>query len=181
MYKNFINKMNNFLKSFKLEIFPLSLILVLAFSRLIPHPPNFTPIIAVAVMSGYLFKNIYISLIVLSLSMLVSDLIIGFYSNYFLVYFSLILIVFIFSKINKDINTKNLFLYAVFSSSIFFIITNFGVWALGGLYEKNLTGLISCYLLAIPFFTNTILSTIFYSYTVFFLYNLIKKKKLVNL
>ena len=77
--------MNNFLKSFKLEIFPLSLILVLAFSRLIPHPPNFTPIIAVAVMSGYLFKNIYISLIVLSLSMLVSDLIIGFYSNYFFI------------------------------------------------------------------------------------------------
>ena len=173
--------MNNFIKNLKLNIFPLSLILILAFSRLIPHPPNFTPIIAAAAMSGYLFKNIYISSFILFLSMFVSDLIIGFYSNYFLVYFSLILIVFIFSKSNQTINSKNLFLYAIFSSLIFFIITNFGVWAFGGLYEKNLTGLISCYLLAIPFFTNTILSTIFYSYTAFFLYNLIKKKKLVNL
>jgi len=116
------------------------------------------------------------SLLVLLISMILSDLIIGFYSNYFLVYFSMLLIVVIFSKINKNINFKNLFLYAISSSLIFFIITNFSVWAFGGLYEKNLIGLINCYLLAIPFFTNIILSTIFYSYTAFFLYNLNIKK-----
>ena len=116
------------------------------------------------------------SLLVLLISMILSDLIIGFYSNYFLVYFSMLLIVVIFSKINKNINFKNLFLYGISSSLIFFIITNFGVWAFGSLYEKNLTGLISCYILAIPFFTNTVLSTVFYSYTAFFLYSLNIKK-----
>ena len=155
--------MNNFLKNLKLEIFPLSLILVLAFSRLIPHPPNFTPIIAAAVMSGYLFKNIYISSIVLLLSMFLSDLVIGIYSNFFFVYFSLLLIMFICTKIIKDLNFKKLFLLSVFSSLIFFLITNFGVWAFSNMYEKNLNGLMYCYLLAIPFFTNTIISTIAFS------------------
>ena len=43
--------MQNFLTNFKNEIFPISLILILAFSRLIPHPDNFTPLIALAIMS----------------------------------------------------------------------------------------------------------------------------------
>ena len=168
--------MNKFIKNLKFEIFPISLILILVFSRLMPHPPNFTPIIAAAMLSSYFFKNIYMSSLVLIISMILSDLIIGFYSNYFLVYFSLLLIVVIFSKIIKNINFKNLFLYGIFSSLMFFIITNFGEWAFGGFYEKNLVGLINCYLLAIPFFTNTVFSTIFYSYTAFFLYKLNIKK-----
>ena len=49
----------------KKEIFPITLILILALSRLIPHPPNFTPIIAVAILSGYFFKNLYLSFLVL--------------------------------------------------------------------------------------------------------------------
>ena len=168
--------MKNLLKNLKFEIFPISLILILAFSRLIPHPPNFTPLIAAAMLSSYFFKNTYMSLFVLVISMILSDLIIGFYSSYFLVYFSLIVIIVAFSKMNKNINFKNLFLYGISSSLIFFLITNFGVWAFGSLYEKNLTGLISCYILAIPFFTNTVLSTVFYSYTAFFLYSLNIKK-----
>ena len=47
------------------EIFPIGLVLLLAFSRFIPHPPNFTPIVAAAIMSGYFFKNIKLSFIVL--------------------------------------------------------------------------------------------------------------------
>ena len=168
--------MNNFLKNLKLEIFPLSLILVLAFSRLIPHPPNFTPIIAAAVMSGYLFKNIYISSIVLLLSMFLSDLVIGIYSNFFFVYFSLLLIMFICTKIIKDLNFKKLFLLSIFSSLIFFLITNFGVWAFSNMYERNLNGLLYCYLLAIPFFTNTIISTIVFSYLAYTANNFYYKK-----
>ncbi len=57
--------MQNFINILKKEIFPISLILILAFARLIPHPPNFTPIIAVALISGYFFKNINLSLLIL--------------------------------------------------------------------------------------------------------------------
>ena len=161
-----IKSLNSFVKNLRLEIFPISLILILAFSRLIPHPPNFTPIIATALMSGFLLKNKHLSLIVVLISMVISDLIIGFYSSYFFVYFSLILIILIFSKFIKKVNFKNLFVLSISSSLLFFVVTNFGVWMMGDLYEKNLNGLALCYILAIPYFTNTLLSTIFFSYSI---------------
>ena len=77
--------MKNLDLTIKKEIFPIGLVLILILSRLIPHPPNFTPIIAVAIMSGYLFKNIYISFITLLISMLIADFFIGFYENIFFV------------------------------------------------------------------------------------------------
>ena len=124
---NFINRNKTFfLKNLKLDIFPFSIILILVFSRLIPHPPNFTPIIAAAVMSSYLFKNIYISSIVLLFSMFVSDLLIGMYSNFFIIYLSLLLIIFLCSKISKNLSFKKLLLLSFISALIFFLITNFG-------------------------------------------------------
>ena len=168
--------MQNLLIILKREFFPISLILILALARLIPHPPNFTPIIAVAIMSGYFFKNINLSFLILIVAMLVSDLFIGFYENVIFVYASLLLITFVFYKIINKINFKNLFIYSFAGSLIFFIVSNFGVWALGSpgvydiAYEKNLNGLVECYILAIPFFGNTFLSTVIFAYPVVFIY-----------
>ncbi len=167
-------KFLNLLK--KEEIFPISLILILTFSRLIPHPPNFTPIIAIAIMSGYFFRNIYLSLFVMLFSMLLADVFIGFYYNMIFVYLTLFLITFIFFNISNKINSKNLLICSLTGSLIFFIFSNFGVWFLGSLYEKSLTGLVECYILAIPFFLNTLLSTIFFSYSSFIFFNIFEKK-----
>ncbi len=160
----------------KKEIFPITLILILALFRLIPHPPNFTPIIAVAILSGYFFKNLYFSFLVLIVSMIIADFFIGFYDNMFVVYLSLMLISFTFYRIGSKLNYKNLFLFSLFGSLIFFVITNFGVWALGNLYEKNLRGLIYCYIAAIPFFKNTLFSTIIFSYGAFLTNYFVNKK-----
>ena len=168
--------MQNLLNILKKEIFPISLILILALARLIPHPPNFTPIIAVAIMSGYFFKNINLSFLALIVAMLLSDLFIGFYENVIFVYASLLLITFIFYKISNKISFKNLFIYGFAGSLIFFIVSNFGVWALGSpgvydiAYEKNLNGLMQCYILAVPFFGNTFLSTLIFAYPAIFIY-----------
>ena len=168
--------MQNLLNLLKKEIFPISLIVILAFARLIPHPPNFTPIIAVAIISGYFFKNINLSLLILLAAMLISDLFIGFYENVIFVYASLLLITFVFHKISNKINFKNLFIYGFAGSLIFFAVSNFGVWALGSpgvydiAYEKSLSGLIECYILAIPFFGNTFLSTLIFAYPALFIY-----------
>ena len=168
--------MQNIINILKKEIFPISLILILAFARLIPHPPNFTPIIAVALVSGYFFKNIQLSLLTLLVAMLLSDLFIGFYENMIFVYVSLLIITFIFHKISNKVNFKNLFIYGFAGSLIFFVISNFGVWALGspGLdnlpYEKSIAGLIECYIFAIPFFGNTFLSTLIFAYPAIFIY-----------
>ena len=167
--------MQNILKNLNKEIIPIGLILILAVSRLIPHPPNFTPIIAVAIMSSYFFRNIYLSILTLIISMLIADVFIGFYKNMFFVYTSLIIITFIFFKISKKIKYKNLYIFAFFGSLIFYLISNFGVWALDGLYEKNLNGLIDCYILAIPFFKNTFFSSIVFSYPAIFAYKSLNK------
>ncbi len=165
------NKLNTSYKN----LFPIGIILILTLSRLIPHPPNFTPIIAVAIMSSYFFKNIYLSCATLLISMLLADAFIGFYGNMLFVYLSLLIIVFIFYKISEKINFKNLFIFGFIGSLIFFIISNFGVWVLGGLYEKNLNGLVECYVLAIPFFGNTFLSTLIFSYPAIFIYKSLNK------
>ena len=174
--------MQSLLSILKKEIFPISLILILAFARLIPHPPNFTPIIAVAIVSGYFFRNIYMSFSILLISMLIADIFIGFYENIVFVYIALLLITFVFYKLSNKINFKNLFIYGFAGSLIFFIISNFGVWALGSLgvynipYEKSLSGLVECYVLAIPFFGNTFLSTLIFAYTCVIANNFYKKK-----
>ena len=168
--------MQNIINILKKEIFPISLILILAFARLIPHPPNFTPIIAVAIVSGYFFKNLNLSILTLLIAMLISDLFIGFYENVIFVYASLLIITFVFHKISNKINFKNLFIYGFVGSVIFFVVSNFGVWVLGSpgvydiAYEKSLNGLIQCYILAIPFFGNTFLSTLIFSYPAIFIY-----------
>ena len=173
--------MQNLSVILKKEIFPIGLILILALAKLIPHPPNFTPIIAVAIMSGYFFRNIYLSFAILLISMLLADVFIGFYNNMLFVYLSLFLIAFVFFKIGKKINFKNLFVYSFIGALIFFIISNFGVWALGSpgaydvAYGKNLNGLVECYILAIPFFGNTFLSTLIFSYPTIFIYKSFNK------
>ena len=174
----------------KENLFPFILIILLAFSRFIPHPDNFTPIIAVAIMSGYFFKNINLSYIVLLISMLLVDVFIGFYKHMFFVYLSLFLITFIFFKISEKINFKNLFVFGFLGSLIFYLVSNFGVWASGVLspvtnlpYEKDLNGLISCYFLAIPFFKNTLFSTIVFSYAAYlanYFYGRLGQKKIVE-
>ena len=182
--------MKDLTKILQKEIFPISLILLLAFSRLLPHPPNFTPIVAVAIMSGYFFKNIKFSFVVLLIAMLLVDVFLGFYKHMLFVYLSLFLIVFVFFKISYKINFKNLFIFGFLGSLIFYLVSNFGVWASGVIspitnlpYEKNLNGLISCYFLAIPFFKNTLFSTIVFSYAVFlvnYFYGKLGKNKIVE-
>lgn len=168
-----MNKLFNIVKK---QSFPIGLIFILAIARLIPHPPNFTPIIAAAIMSSYFFKNISLSIVVLLFAMFISDLFIGFYENLIFVYVSLVLITFTFYKIGKKINFKNLFIFSFGGAFIFFIISNFGVWILGspGIssipYEKNFSGLVQCYVLALPFFNNTFLSTLIFSYPVLYIY-----------
>jgi hypothetical protein len=127
----------------------------LTISRLIPHEPNFTPILSISIL-GFLFSTILsVKVLIVLGSMFFSDLIIGIHDFMIYVYFSLTLLI-IFS------NSKNYIYMMFFGPLIFFIITNFGVWLYSSYYTKNINGLIECFYMAIPFFKNTILSTFFY-------------------
>ena len=147
------------------NFFPILLIFVLALSRLIPHPPNFTPIISVAILSSFFFKNINLSILVILISMFISDLLIGFHDYVFFTYIPLVVIAIVFKE--KILKYKNILIYSVTGVIIFYLISNFGVWFLSKNYEENIQGLISCYIAGLPFLKNSLFSTIFYTYLTF--------------
>ena len=148
-------------------------IIVAALMRLIPHPPNFVPITAIAIFAGVKFNNIKIAYAIPISIMLISDLFIGFYSISLFVYLAFILII-TYSSFIKKYSIKNIIL----SSVIFFIITNFGVWLMGG-YPKSIEGLLLCYTMAIPFFTNSIIADLFFSAILYYGFEQIEKRYLI--
>ena len=111
-------------------------LVVLSASRFIPHPPNFTPIIAMSLFSGVYFSNKNIAVIVVLLAMFISDAIIGFHSLMIWVYASFVIITFMGSLVKPKI--KNLGFATIGSSLFFFLVTNFGVWFSGTFYPKSL-------------------------------------------
>ena len=153
--------MQKFFTVFKKEVFPISLIFILALSRIIPHPWNFTPVLAIGVFSGFYFKHIYLSLFVVIFSMFIGDLFLGFHSTMLFTYISLVVAVLIGFYVKSFKFTEILF-SGLASSFCFYIITNFGSWLTLPMYEKNFLGLMQSYVLAIPFFHNTLLSTLLY-------------------
>ena len=135
--------------------------LLAALSRLIPHPPNFTPLIAIALFSGFYAANKALIYGLPIATMLISDLFLGFYSISIFVYLSFLLISF-FGTFSKNPGAVKIVSAILLGSVSFFIITNFGVWVLGG-YPRNLAGLLRCYIVAIPFFKNTLMGSFSYS------------------
>ena len=167
--------MQNLLMTLKKGFFPISLILVLALARLIPHPYNFSPMLAVGVFSGFYFRQFYLSLFVVIFSMFIGDLFLGFHSTMFFTYIALVVAVLIGLYVKHFKFTEILF-GGLASSVCFFIITNFGAWLTLEMYAKNFAGLLQSYAMAIPFFHNTLISTFAYLIVLKLLFDLAIKK-----
>ncbi|HEY6661753.1 MAG TPA: DUF6580 family putative transport protein [Sphingomicrobium sp.] len=146
----------------------LSAIVVAAALRLVPHPPNFTPIGAMALFSGaYLGRRGAVALAAPLGALLLSDLVLGFYRGMPTVYFSVALIVLIGALALKRVSPLRIGGAAIVNSVLFFVITNFGMWLSSGFYPRTLAGLEACYVAAIPFFQNTVAGDLFYSALLF--------------
>lgn len=143
--------------------------------RLIPHLPNFAPIAALGLFGGTYLNKKYALLVPLG-AMLISDYFIGFASFpvTFSVYFSFFLIGLIGLWLRRHKNLSNIIGATLAGSILFFVITNFAVWAATPWYPKNLAGLEQSYFLALPFFRNTILGDLFYVSTMFGLFELVQ-------
>ncbi len=136
----------------------VGIFVVLAASRFIPHPPNFTSLIALSFYVPALLGMRYIPAVVISFA--ITDFIIGYHSGTHWTWGSVLIIGFVSSYFTRDLFFR--LFGAVFAGVIFFIITNFGVWT-SGMYGYTFKGLLNCFVLAIPFFTYTLISTLIYS------------------
>ena len=154
----------------------LVIIILGVLTRLIPHPPNFTPILSFALLSSVYSKNNLGILIPISI-MVISDFYLGTHGAMVWVYSALFIIYLIGYFFIKDVSFKNILVGSVVGSLMFFIVTNFGVWLIG--YPKSLAGFVQCYVAAIPFYKNTLISSIFYSAIIHACYIFVANKILV--
>jgi hypothetical protein len=132
--------------------------------RLMPHPPNFTPIAATALFGGAYFASKKAAFMVPLVAMYLSDLFLGFFVYDFgwfnkqmpFVYGSFAVTVSLGMLIRHRCSRLRIGCAALAGSIVFFLVSNFGVWAGGTLYPKTVDGLVMCYVAAIPFFRNTL-------------------------
>jgi len=148
---------------------------VAAGARLLPHPPNVTPIVAMALFGGAYLRNKKLAFLLPLLAMLLGDLALGFtiYGINILRWSQLVVYACIAATAGIGLLLQNRRSIAcvvgagLTSSVLFFIVTNFAVWAGDSLYPKNWSGLITCYTAAIPFFRNSILGDAFFGVLLF--------------
>jgi hypothetical protein len=152
----------------------IGLIVLALITRLLPHPPNFAPITAIALFTGFNFANKKIVLLIPVVCMLITDFYLGFHSLMPVIYLSFLLISIMGMRV------KSLSFTTILSASVlFFLLSNFGVWAMGG-YPKSIEGLVLCYTMAIPFFVNSIIGDLFYIAVLQFSFEKLRKPVLVS-
>ena len=132
--------------------------LILAASRFIPHPPNFTSLLALSFYVPALLGIRYLPALVISF--FITDLLIGYQSVTLLTWGSVILIGlssrFFLSSLTTRVSGSLL------GACIFFLITNFGIWSMGS-YGYTMAGFVLCYTLALPFFAYSVISTFIFA------------------
>jgi len=154
------------------------LILLAALSRLLPHPPNFSPVEAIALFGGAYFASRQWAAIVPLLSMLVADVGLGLlngdgYASYlgghtfWSVYACIALSVVLGFGLRGKASAARVVAYSLSGSVLFFVVTNFAVWAFDPMYPRSGAGLAACFTAAIPFFRWTLMGTLFYSALLF--------------
>ena len=136
----------------------LGIFIALVASRFIPHPPNFTSLLALSFYVPVILGLSYLP--VLLIGFIFTDLIIGFHGVTLFTWGSVILI-----GLGSRFFAKGIFNRisgSLLGACLFFIITNFGVWSLGS-YGYSLNGIVSCYILALPFFGYSLISTLMFA------------------
>ena len=153
-------------------IFITSAILLAAVSRLFPHIPNFTPIAAMALFGGVYFSDKRLAFVIPLIAMFLSDAAIqliygwGFHNTMIYVYIGFILTSVIGMIVRRKVSILSVAAGSITASVLFFIITNFGVWAASG-FQMGIAGLNTTYIMGIPFFAPTLVGDLFFNSVLF--------------
>lgn len=166
-----------------------AMIFLAAFSRIIPHMPNFSPFGAIGLFGAAWFAKKWQAFFIPIAATWLSDLFINnviyaqyypsftwFYQGFYWQYGSYLLITLAGIFIFRKINTQRVLAGALASTAIFFLVSNFGVWAGGTMYPMNFEGLMTCYAAGIPFLKGTMLGDLFYSGVLFGTFALVQKQ-----
>ncbi len=163
------------------------LIALAALSRVLPHPPNFSPVAAVALFAGAYFASRAWAFIVPLAALALSDLVLasmhgGLYANWFsgsgiwLVYGCIALTTAMGLGLQGRVSGGRVLGYSLAGSVLFFLVTNFGAWLGSPMYPKTVGGLGAAYVAGVPFFQWTVAGTLFYSALLFGGFELLRRR-----
>lgn len=162
-----------------------AIVLALAFSRLLPHPFNFSPVAALALFGGARYSNRIAAYLIPVAAVWGSDLLLNyafygrfvpFYDGAFFTYAAFAMIVLLGSVALRKFSAKTLLFTSLSASVIFFVVSNFGVWAFSGLYPLTPAGIGTCFAAAIPFFRNTLAGDLVYTFAVFYAFEFARQQ-----
>ena len=177
----------------KNKIVIISLISLAILSRLFPHPPNFTPLVAAGMFGMAYFGSKIWSFLIPLLALYISNLVLDntIYAKYhqgfvwfdvhsIWIYVALLGTSFLsYFRFKNSISNQIIFLTSLLSSLVFFAVSNFGVWIGSGMYAHTYEGFITCYVMAIPFLGNALAGDLFFNLLLFGTYIYFIKKKII--
>ncbi|PYU04674.1 MAG: hypothetical protein DMG33_13485 [Acidobacteria bacterium] len=143
------------------------MILLAAAARIAPHPWNFTPVGAMALFGGAMLRDRRAAFLLPLAALFAGDIVLGLYKWMWIVYASFLVSVAIGFWLRGRRTIWRVGGATLLGSLQFFVVTNFGVWAMGGLYPKTGAGLAACYVAGIPFFWNTLAGDAMYATLLF--------------
>jgi ABC-type proline/glycine betaine transport system permease subunit len=152
----------------------ISLIIIGILLRFIPHTANFTPVAAIALFAG-VYLNKKQAFIVPLVLMVISDIFLGMHNVVIFTWGSFILVTLLGCWARNHKTFKGIVSTSILSSVLFYIITNFGVWAMGW-YPQTAKGLLDCYILGLPFLRVFSVATLSYTVVFFGAYELIARR-----
>lgn len=153
-----------------------AIVFAIAAFRVFPHPPNVSPVAAMALFGGAYFTDRRLAFGVPFLALMISDLFIGFHSTMIYVYIGFALTVFIGIWVGKRVTFTTVTASAVAASVLFFLITNLGAWISEALYPMSVQGLMQAYAAGIPFFQNSLLGNLFFTGIMFGGFSLLQSR-----
>jgi hypothetical protein len=153
----------------------IGMVVLGACARLAPHPWNFTPMMAIGLFAGSQARKASTGVMTTLFALVLSDAVLGFYPGFWYVYAAALVPVLLGRLLHNRAGARVIAAAALASSLSFFLITNFMVWATGGLYLHTTGGLFACYLAGVPFYRNQMLGDAVYTFAIFGGYSVLSR------
>lgn len=157
---------------FRSVLLPAGLILATAASRFLPHPDNFSPVMSVALFGSAVFAHRFTGIALAIAAMAVSDYFLGMHSTLPFVYGAMVLAGILGFALRTERSVLRIAALTLSGSVLFFVVTNLGVFLTQELYPKTVAGLIECYVMALPFFRNSVAGDLAFTALLFGIHHL---------
>jgi hypothetical protein len=151
----------------------IALLLIGLSARFLPHVPNFSPVLAIALFGGVYLRRSQVLWMPLAL-MILTDMVLGPHVTMPFTWASVFAASLIGLWARRNPNASRIVGGSVASAVIFFLVTNFGCWLTG--YPLTQEGFVTCFALAVPFFRMTVVSTLMYALVLFGVYELVSRR-----